>query len=1162
MNRDFDNYSKNDNKDFISGNSDTNLPPFQDLPSRAPDESLHDPHTVKDLSRLFSDETSFTKLFDFIPIGIGMAALGGTVIYANAALQKMMGYSLDELKKINLADLYVDPDGREKMLTVMNRDGRLENFEIKMKRGDGSVFVSLVNINIVERNGEKIIFNTARDVTEQRRAAEELRNSEDRFRLVVENMPAGVAICEKDSISVNSYIEELTGYSREELKNPITFFNKLFRHNAAKIERIFSSKTGGDVPACFSVEFYSKDGGIRIVDISRMHVDANMDVWIFHDVTDYLFVQQKLMKSEAHMAEVQQMAHLGSYECELGSGKITWSDHCYHIMGLKKQKVTFKLIKSLIHPEDIDRYYSHYFDLFSNNADFDIEYRVIKPDGCIIHIKDRACIKYNDNQKPMFCTGYYKDITESKRLEKTLIESEERYRMLFETSRLGVVYQDADGHIVSSNPAAESILGLTHEQITGRTSVNPEWKSIKEDGSEFPGETHPAMLALKYGKIVRDVVMGVFNPLKERYVWINISAVPLFRQGETKPWQVYVIFEDITEKKEKEEVRKLLEINIIKSEERYRMIFETARLGIVYHDADGKIILANPAAERILGFSADFLEGKSCNNPQWNTIREDGTEILTDERPVVRVLKEGKAVSGIIVGVFNPVKERRVWINLSASPLFGPGETKPSGVYVIFEDVTEKKDKNDELKRSEQQKIQLIEAAHEGYCAVNADRKITFVNRRMCEMTGYSKEELIGMDLIDFVEEKNKKMILTAFEKCLRGEKISFSSETVHKDGHKIFVTLSASSIINENGVCNGVFALINDQTKEKVLENEIRSVRYELAASCSFNSIVGKSEMIAAVFETLPSIAEIDCNVLLEGASGTGKNLFAKVIHDISNRKERPFVVVNCGTLPENLLESELFGYVKGAFTGADRDKPGKFAAAEGGIIFLDEIGELPLNLQVKLLRVIEEKQYEPIGSNKTIRSDVRIIAATNRDLKAMAEDGKFRADLYFRLKIVSVKIPSLKERPGDINLLTEYFIGSFNEKYNKNIDCISAEVSRFFKLYDFPGNVRELKNMIEHAFIFCNGEILQMQHLPSEYRPVAEKLFNQKENVETVLHNSKTVILEKGKNKPPESDTTEKELLIRTLEKCDGNKTHAAKKLGIDRTTLWRKLKKHGIV
>lgn len=611
---------------------------------------------------------------------------------------------------------------------------------------------------------------------------------------------------------------------------------------------------------------------------------------------------------------------------------------------------------------------------------------------------------------------------------------------------------------------------------------------------------------------------------------------------------------DITELKNLEKV-------LIENEERYRMLFETAALGIVYHDADGKIISVNPAARGILGFSSDFLEGKTCEKPQWDTIREDGTEFSPEDRPVIKALKEGKAVNGVVMGVFNPQKKRYVWINVNAVPLFRPLEKKPWQVYVVFEDITEKKEKSDELKRSELMKMQLIESAHEGYCTVNLNKKITFVNKRLCEMSGYSKEELIGEEMLNFFDSEHQKTVLFMFEKCLGGENCSFNTEIIHKEGHRIFTTITASATTDENGNINGVFALINDFTKQKVLENEIISVRHELVEKYSFNDIIGRSEALRTIFETLPAIADIDCNILLEGASGTGKNLFAKVIHNISGRKDGPFVVVNCGTLPENLLESELFGYLRGAFTGADRDKPGKFAAAEGGILFLDEIGELPLNLQVKLLRVIEEKQYEPLGSNKTAKSDTRIIAATNRDLKAMVEDGKFRTDLYFRLKIVSIKIPALKERPDDIDVLTEHFIEHFNKKYNKNIDCVSNELSRFLKLYDFPGNIRELKNMIEHAFIFCNSEILQLQHIAYEYKPIVEKLFNKNINNEIVLHRQKPDRDDIVKKREAHIDEGEKKLIIETIEKCGNNKSAAARSLNMSYVTLWRKMKKYDL-
>jgi transcriptional regulator with PAS, ATPase and Fis domain len=283
-----------------------------------------------------------------------------------------------------------------------------------------------------------------------------------------------------------------------------------------------------------------------------------------------------------------------------------------------------------------------------------------------------------------------------------------------------------------------------------------------------------------------------------------------------------------------------------------------------------------------------------------------------------------------------------------------------------------------------------------------------------------------------------------------------------------------------------------------------------------------------------------------------------AQVIQNISGRNKNPFITVNCGTLPENLLESELFGFVKGAFTGADKDKPGKFAIADGGVIFLDEIGELPLNLQVKLLRVIDEKRFEPIGSNKTINANIRIIAATNKDLSILVNAGKFRSDLYYRLNVVNVKLPLLKDRSEDIDLLTDHFIGHFNAKYHKNISRLSDEVYRFFRSYGFPGNIRELKNMVERAFVFCNDETIKLQHLSSEYKLLFDDIFSYKTKTDAMLHNVEDAI---AVNDMSDIKNVEKEIIIEAIKKCHGNKTMAARALKMDKSTLWRKMKKLGL-
>jgi transcriptional regulator with PAS, ATPase and Fis domain len=279
---------------------------------------------------------------------------------------------------------------------------------------------------------------------------------------------------------------------------------------------------------------------------------------------------------------------------------------------------------------------------------------------------------------------------------------------------------------------------------------------------------------------------------------------------------------------------------------------------------------------------------------------------------------------------------------------------------------------------------------------------------------------------------------------------------------------------------------------------------------------------------------------VLIEGPSGSGKELFARAIHNLSSRKDKPYVVVNCGALPDSLLESELFGYEKGAFTDAYRDKQGRFALAEGGTIILDEIGDTSPVFQVKLLRVIQEKEYQPLGSTKTLKADVRIMAATNRSLAEQVRSGKFREDLYYRLNVVRLELPPLCRRREDIPLLTEHFMNVFNLKRNKKITGVSDDLMDFFMRYPFPGNVRELENIIEHAFVLCHNSIIEMKHLPQEIITASMAMQPLTQEEKSPLTAAEKIAIEK------------------ILQKHSGVRAAAARDLGISTVTLWRKMKK----
>jgi transcriptional regulator with PAS, ATPase and Fis domain len=282
---------------------------------------------------------------------------------------------------------------------------------------------------------------------------------------------------------------------------------------------------------------------------------------------------------------------------------------------------------------------------------------------------------------------------------------------------------------------------------------------------------------------------------------------------------------------------------------------------------------------------------------------------------------------------------------------------------------------------------------------------------------------------------------------------------------------------------------------------------------------------------------------VLLLGETGTGKELVARAIHNLSLRKNKPFVAVNCGALPDTLLESELFGYKAGAFTGADRDKPGRFAMAEGGTLFLDEIGEVSSALQVRLLRVLQEKTYEPLGGTKLLRADVRIITATNRDLAALVKKGAFRQDLFYRVNVVRIELPPLRRRKEDIPLLVEHFIARFNRAQNKTVSGVSHDVLSFLMAHDYPGNVRELENIIEHAFVLCGAGRIEARHLPEEF--IAR--------VPTATPHA---------DMPAAVRTAEAHAIREALERNGYNRLAAAKALGLHKSTLFRKLKALGIV
>jgi PAS domain S-box-containing protein len=373
----------------------------------------------------------------------------------------------------------------------------------------------------------------------------------------------------------------------------------------------------------------------------------------------------------------------------------------------------------------------------------------------------------------------------------------------------------------------------------------------------------------------------------------------------------------------------------------------------------------------------------------------------------------------------------------------------------------------------------VLDSIADGLFTVDADWNVTYFNGAAQRITGITGDDALGRKCWDVFRSSlcDGQCALGA---CIEhgGRIVNKSIFIVRSDGTTLPVSISASPLKDRDGNVVGGVETFRDLTEIHVSRQQAKDIY-------RFENIVGRSQALDKIFRILPQISESEATTLLLGQSGTGKELFAKAIHSLSPRKEGPFVAVNCGALPDTLLESELFGYKAGAFTGARTDKPGRFELADGGTVFLDEIGDMPQNLQVKLLRFLQDKTFEPLGGVSQVRADVRVVAATNRNLEDAVAEGTFRQDLFYRLNVVTLTLPPLTQRQEDLPLLVDHFLQEFNGLRNKSIQGVSEDAMAVLLRHDFPGNVRELENILEYAFILCADGFIQVEHLPEHLHP-----------------------------------------------------------------------------
>lgn len=556
---------------------------------------------------------------------------------------------------------------------------------------------------------------------------------------------------------------------------------------------------------------------------------------------------------------------------------------------------------------------------------------------------------------------------------------------------------------------------------------------------------------------------------------------------------------------------------------RYQSFLNEIEDGVGETDLQGNLTFVTDAGCRIWGYSRQELFGSNFKS----YVDETGVQLL--KKMYNKVYETGKPVRFMhdIICKDGTVKI----VEDSVSPIF-QDDGAIIGFRSVQRDVTDREKAQKEIHAHRRRLEAIFSSVSDAIIMIDSDMRIIEANKSTEGICGFSIKDTGGKVFSKLSGQCGRACYGVLTQTLKKKKNISghiIECAFVGKD-HQL-VSINSWPILDQKGDLMGAVMGIRDVTILNDLQKELRE-RHQ------FHNIIGQSNKMQAVYKLLENLADIDTTVMVTGESGTGKELVARAIHYEGQRALKPFIAVNCSALSENLLESELFGHVQGAFTGAIKDKMGRFEAAQGGTILLDEIGDISLLVQLKLLRVLQEKIIERVGEHLARRVDARIIVCTNKNLKEKVAAGEFRDDLYYRLKVVQIELPPLRSRLEDVPLLANHFIAVFNKKFNKKVKGVSQDVLSLFMSYNWPGNIRELEHVIEHAFILCRRELIMLEHLP---RDIVEAIDQDWHSAHHLFSGKKTLSMDE---------------ILGVLKKTDGNKAKAARLLGINRRTLYRKL------
>jgi PAS domain S-box-containing protein len=777
------------------------------------------------------------------------------------------------------------------------------------------------------------------------------------------------------------------------------------------------------------------------------------------DISERKVAEEAIGRSEAYLAEAQKLSHTGSFGWKVSSGEIFWSDETFRIFECDlKTKPTLEFVLSRVHPDDREPVQQQIDRARRDGESFSFEHRLQLPSGSIKHVRVTAHPS-RDCAGNLEFVGAVTDITERKLAEESLRRSEERFRLVLDSIGAHVIATTLEGELEFVNQPSLDYFGKTLEEL----------KRWHTSGDVLHPDDLASAIAVWRDSIEKGVSYDVDHRFRRSdgvYRWFHVRGRPQRdAQGSIVRW--YALLTDIDE-------RKLAEEGLRQSEERLRLVLDNIGAHVMATTSEGELEFVNQPSLDYFGKTLEELK-------RWLT---SNVIVHPDERASAIAVWRRSVEKGLSYDVDNRFRRSDGvyrWFHVRGRP---QRDAQGSIVrwYALLTDIDERKKAEEKLEAQEVELRQILDFAPQLIAVYGPNRERLYANRAWLDYTGLSLEDWRQTEATGaFLHPDDRKQELAYFARARSDGSADQMEVRLRKgDGSYRWFLARYNPVRGDNGQILRCYVSCTDIEDRKRAEEKLRqenvALREEIDETSMFEEIVGTSPALQSVLSRISAVAPSDSTVLITGETGTGKELVARAIHRRSSRSSRAFVSVNCAAIPRDLILSELFGHEMGAFTGATQRRIGRFELAHGGTIFLDEVGELLPDTQVALLRVLQEREFERVGGSHLIHVDVRVVAATNRDLKAAVANGTFRPDLFYRLNVFPVEVPPLRERKEDILTLADYFVQRYGKRAGKNIRSIDKKTIGILASYDWPGNIRELQNVIERSVILSSGEIFSV--------------------------------------------------------------------------------------